>query len=199
MNWEEHLRSEVVNSLAPDPWNSSWNQVPRFGGQMAVEYEVGELLSAVVRATKPEIVIETGTYKGFSTLMIASALKRNKRGHLYTIDLNDWKVVEECRRFECDPYVTFIKSDSKSALCELRKTLSKVDLLWLDADHTLRAVLDEMEAAMPMIRPGTIIAFHDTILFPEEGQAIEELKRRFPNWESMAFRTSRGFHLMKAT
>lgn len=199
MNWEERLRSEVLNGLAPDPWNSSWKQVPRFGGQMAVEYEVGELLAAIVRATKPEIVIETGSYKGFSTLMIASALKRNERGHLYTIDINDWKVSEECQRFELDSFVTFIKADSRLALRELAKKIQKVDFLWLDADHTMQSVLDEVAASTSLIKPGTILAFHDTILFPEERQAIEELKRRFPGWESMAFVTSRGFHLMRAT
>lgn len=197
MSWEEQLHSEIYSGVIQDPWNGKWKQVPRFGGQMAVELEVGELLRALVRATKPEIVIETGTYKGFSTLMIASALKHNDLGHLYTIDLNDWNVIDECRKFELDSFVTFIKSDSSVAIQGLLRTIKKIDFLWLDADHTTQAVLNEVSAAMPGLKPGTLIAMHDTILFPEESLAIENLKRKFPNWESLAFVTARGFHLMR--
>lgn len=197
MTWDERLNSEIIESLAPDPWNSLWSQVPRFGGQMAVELEVGELLAALVRATKPEVVIETGTYKGFSTLMIAAALKRNDRGHLYTIDINDHRVMDECRSFELDSWVTFIQSDSELAIQSLVGKVGKIDFLWLDADHTKKSVLNEVSAAIPSLRPGTIIAFHDTTLFPEEGLAIQELRRKFPSWESLAFVTARGFHLMR--
>lgn len=197
MNWEDRLRAEVCDGLAPDPWNHLWRQVPRFGNQMAVELEVGELLAGIVRAMKPKIIIETGTYKGFSTLMIASALKRNERGHLYTIDLNDWKVLEECRKFELDSFVTFIQGDSRLAIRELIAKIDNVDFLWLDADHTKKSILEELEAALPAIRPGALIAFHDTILFKEEADAIKEIEHRFPTWQSIGFTTARGFHLMK--
>lgn len=197
MNWESRLQAEVSAGLAPDPWNPAWRQVPRFGAQMAVELEVGELLAGIVRATKPKVIIETGTYKGFSTLMIASALKRNEMGHLYTMDLNDWNVLEECRKFELDPFVTFIKGDSRLVIREILPKIEKIDFLWLDADHTKKSIVDELEAALPALRPGTLVAFHDTILFQEEADAIKEIEVRFPEWQSIGFRTSRGFHLMK--
>lgn len=199
LNWEERLRSEVMNGIAPDLWNAGWKQVPRFGGAMAVELEVGELLSGIVRATKPERVIETGTHKGFSTLMIASALKRNELGHLYTIDRMDFNVMEECRQFELDQYVTFIKDDSRRALRELTNKIGKIDLIVLDSEHSRLSVCEEIDAALPGIKPGTIIAIHDTIIFPEEKLAIEVIRQKFPSWESIGFTTSRGFHLMRAT
>lgn len=199
LSWEERLRSEVMNGVAPDLWNAGWKQVPRFGGAMAVELEVGELLSGIVRATKPEKVVETGTHKGFSTLMIASALKRNELGHLYTIDRTDFKVIEECQKFELGQYVTFIQEDSRVALRELSKKIGKIDLVFLDSEHTKLFLREELDAVLPSIRPGTIIAFHDTIIFPEEKAAIEEIKLKFPSWESISFTTSRGFQLMRAT
>lgn len=195
---EDRLRDTIFSGLEPDPWNAMWKQVPKYGGQIAVELEVGELLSAMVRATKPEIVVETGTFLGFSSLMIASALKRNERGHLYTIDRHDFNVMAEMRKFELDSWATFVHSDSRAALSELVKRVGKIDLLWLDSEAEKTLVLEELEAAMPAIRPGTIIAFHDTIYAPEVESAISEIEQRFPRWQSLSFKTSRGFHLMKA-
>gem|GEM_PF-4501569 len=48
------------------------------------------VIYSVVRATKPEIVVETGVNNGISTYFILSALERNDSGLLYSIDIKEW-------------------------------------------------------------------------------------------------------------
>lgn len=43
---------------------------------------------AIVRATRPQLVVETGTDKGLGSLVLASALLRNGAGRLTTVDIN---------------------------------------------------------------------------------------------------------------
>lgn len=194
---DEKLAREIYGSATPDCWNKEWKQVGRFGGGMAIELEVGEFLNALVRMTKPAVVVETGTHKGFSTLMIAQALKANGKGHLYTADLEDHGVAKECEQFGVASFVTFTKGDSAAVISKLSPAVKNIDFLWLDADHSMEAVIKELNAALPMLRKGTLVAFHDVITDPREAKAIEEIRKRFPTWEYLNFITARGFALMR--
>lgn len=198
MIWHEELFKQIQASVAPDCWNPKWRQVNRFGGGMAVELEVGEFLNALTRMTKPEVVVETGTHKGFSTLMIAHALRVNGFGHVHTVDLKDYGVTGELAKFDLSAWATFHVGDSASVIHELVKKIKRIDFLWLDADHATASVLKELEAAMPSVKPGTLIAFHDTKTDPREAAAVLETRKRFPKWECLEFVTARGFVLMKA-
>ena len=52
----------------------------------SVECETGELLNAFVRRLKPINVLETGTYKGWSSAYMAEGLRENRMGNLITIE-----------------------------------------------------------------------------------------------------------------
>src|SRR5438270_2634136 len=60
---------------------------------MTAEVEVLEFLRTVVTTIKPELVVETGTFTGISTLWIAEGLKANGRGRIITCEF-DPKVYE---------------------------------------------------------------------------------------------------------
>lgn len=194
---DSKLSHEIYSSATPDCWNKEWRQVGRFGGGMAIELEVGEFLNALVRMTKPAIVVETGTHKGFSTLMVAQALKANGKGHLYTFDLTDYGVLKECEQFGVGSFVTFTKGDSAVGISKLSPRVKNIDFLWLDADHSTEAVIKELNAALPMLRKGTLVAFHDIITDVREAKAVLEIRKRFPAWEYINFITARGFALMR--
>lgn len=51
------------------------------------EYGWREFLYLVVRAVKPKIMIETGSFDGLSTAVILLGMDKNNRGTLFTIDL----------------------------------------------------------------------------------------------------------------
>ncbi len=54
--------------------------------EMAVEVEVAELLYALVRAAKPELVVEAGTGRGIASVFLAEALRDNGLGWLVSFE-----------------------------------------------------------------------------------------------------------------
>jgi Methyltransferase domain len=62
------------------------------------------LLYCVIRATRPDVVLETGVAQGVSTRFALEALKQNGRGSLVSVDL---RATEAPSRAEADP--TFVK------------------------------------------------------------------------------------------
>jgi predicted O-methyltransferase YrrM len=194
----QKLIDEIKGNIQPDYVNGRYSQIKSLGDGSAIELEIGELLYSLIRATKPGVVVETGTNKGFSGLMIADALRANGHGHLYTIDHLDFGASERFKNFSLDHLTTLMHMNSVAALGELAKTLAgKVDFLWLDADHATKAVLAELDAALPLLAPKAYIAFHDTTLFKTEHDAICQIRQRFPSWEYVRIISARGFDLMR--
>lgn len=196
---QRDLEREILSSLSPDGWKDRWSQVNRFGGGHAVECEVGELLHSFVRATKPNVVVETGTHKGFSSLMIAAALKQNGSGRLYTIDLEDHGVNAELAKFGFGSIATFIKGDGKIVIKELVSKVGAIDFLFLDADHSTESVLSEFEAGRAALRPGSYIAFHDSLTDVREAAAVARIVQENPRWQHLHFTTARGFDIVRVT
>jgi predicted O-methyltransferase YrrM len=59
-----------------------------FGASAAEDRDPAcRLLYYVTRALRPRVVVETGVFDGFSTAFILKALRDNRRGDLYSIDL----------------------------------------------------------------------------------------------------------------
>lgn len=85
---------EAIEELASDRWLIDHVRVATEGagrsGLYDKEARFGRRLGwyALVRLTRPELVIETGTDKGLGALAIARALQRNGTGRLITMDIN---------------------------------------------------------------------------------------------------------------
>lgn len=194
--FDQELQDVIQKSLEPDPWDGRWKGVGAFGGGYAVEVEVAELLHGFVRAIKPKVVVETGTHKGFSALVIAKALQQNGEGHLYTVDMKDHQARALLQKFGVAQFVTVSNMHSSQFLRAVHKDVV-IDLLWLDADHTKEAVLEEFTIAAPHLRAGSYIGFHDTIIDPREDAAVQEIRKRNPSWDYIRCVTARGFDLMR--
>src|SRR5262249_40969851 len=61
------------------------------GTYMPISRQAGELLYILVRAGRPNIVVEFGTSYGISTIYLAAAVADNDRGHLVSTELNTAK------------------------------------------------------------------------------------------------------------
>ena len=59
---------------------------------MPISPEAGQLLYALVRASRPETVVEFGTSFGISTIHLAAAVTDNGAGHVVTTELSTAKV-----------------------------------------------------------------------------------------------------------
>src|ERR1700692_5048891 len=89
----DRLQPEYHRATPECPHPERW----RMFDSMTAEAEVLEFVRTVVTTTKPELVVETGTFSGISTLWIAEGLKANGRGRVITCEF-DSKYTRTLRR-----------------------------------------------------------------------------------------------------
>ncbi|KAB2939026.1 MAG: class I SAM-dependent methyltransferase [Hyphomicrobium sp.] len=132
----------------------------------------------LIYALNPRSVLEVGTHVGASTFHIARALRAAAPdGTLTTVDISDvndpqsgaWVSVglnraprDMLAALDCARHVTFVVRPS---LEFMTATNEKYDFIFLDGDHSARAVYLETAAALRLLRPGGLILLHD--FYPE--------------------------------
>ncbi|MFO7990728.1 MAG: class I SAM-dependent methyltransferase [Thermoplasmata archaeon] len=116
------------------------------------------LLYSFIRETKPDMMVETGVCNGLSSVIMLTAMERNGKGKLYSVDLpvkageiegknaavippgmeSGWMVPEGLRdRWELYLGNTFYK------LPMLFDGISKIDIFLHDSEHTYEAMMFE--------------------------------------------------------
>src|SRR5437868_15522774 len=88
----DRLEPEYHRPTPECPHPERW----RMFDSMTAEAEVLEFLRTVVTTIKPELVVETGTFSGISTLWIAEGLKANGCGRVVSCEF-DPKVYQNAR------------------------------------------------------------------------------------------------------
>ena len=122
------------------------------------EVEVLDFLYTLVRLTKPQRVLETGTWLGRSAIAIASALRDNGIGHLVTIELNGEAAEVAARNIDDAGLTTFVTLRVADSLAiELSETY---ELALFDSDIPIRPA--EFCRFYDRLKPGAIVLFHDT-------------------------------------
>lgn len=170
--------------------NDYWGKV--LGGN-AVEVEIGELLFGLVRSSKPQVLIETGTNNGYSTLCIIEALRQNGFGYLYTFDTCNFdRIIPDTTSY--NKYYQFILGDSLKEGKKLLNRINNVDFIFLDSSHETQHVINEFKLFYPILKPGGIICFHDTILVNQENWAVRYVKDRY-DINIIRIFSSRGFDI----
>jgi predicted O-methyltransferase YrrM len=124
---------------------------------MTAEVEVLEFLRCVVTTIKPEVVVETGTFSGISTLWIAEGLKANGRGKVVTCEYDPVVYANAKQRFESSELSRWIECRNQSSL-EM-KVDGTIDLLFSDSDMPIRE--QEVRRFLPQINPYGLILMHD--------------------------------------
>lgn len=119
---------------------------------MAIEFETGELLYALVRAAKPSLVIESGTGNGYATEFMAVALIENgKNGRLVTFETDGGFRERTAKKLEHLPFVEFREGTGEG-------TDLHADFVFVDCAGALRLPVIEFWLTHPD-RPLTVI--HD--------------------------------------
>lgn len=141
----------------------------------AMTQEEGELLYALVRATKPKSCIETGTHAGLSASYIGSALKENGCGFLHTYDPFDYNAPANLQQFS--GWIEYHKNKGIEA-----KIDSPIDFLFIDGYHEKEEVLMEFLYFKPYLAPNALVVFHDcwdsapdAVAFADVNGAVREL------------------------
>jgi len=124
---------------------------------MTAEVEVLDFLRALVTTIKPELVVETGTFSGLSTLRIAEGLKANGFGRIITCEYDAKVFAQAKKRFEDSGLGEWIDARSTSSL-EM-KVDGQIDLLFCDSDTPIRE--QEVRRFLPQVNPCGLILMHD--------------------------------------
>lgn len=135
-----------------------------------------ELTWLAEQASQAQVVVEVGAWKGRSTMALADHCP----GRVYTIDTWSGPCLTEGGRVH--PVKTAVSGDFRRhlrahlasgrvrALCvpsrlglpRLARRMGRVaDLVFLDGDHRKRALAADIAAALPLVKPGGVLAGHD--------------------------------------
>ncbi|MEU9818280.1 class I SAM-dependent methyltransferase [Pseudonocardia alni] len=143
-----------------------------------------ELTYLLLRHHRPSQVVEVGTYYGWSTTWILSALRDNGSGHLQSFDLVDHVCGTVPEELSAGRW-TFHRGD-------LRETVEKVPAdtgyLFVDADHGRRFARWYLEHLFGRIATGTPTSVHDVFHLPrarpftEGSEVLRHLERSGTGW-----------------
>jgi predicted O-methyltransferase YrrM len=127
---------------------------------MPVTREAGRLLYSLVRATKPQIVVEFGMSFGLSALHLASAVRDNGFGRVVTTELSAAKVEAATKTFAetgLDDVITVLAGD---ALETLKTVEGDIGLVLLDGWKEL--YLPVVKLLEPQLATGALLVADNT-------------------------------------
>jgi predicted O-methyltransferase YrrM len=144
------LESELTPPSAHCPSPHLWHA----HDGMATEVEVLELVGAFVRALQPEVVVETGTHRGFGAEAIGRALEANGHGHLFTLEIDEGLHAEAFERTRGLPVTCLLLSSADFI------PPAPIDFAWFDSETNLRVA--EYHQFRPFMHDRSLVGFHDT-------------------------------------
>jgi predicted O-methyltransferase YrrM len=124
---------------------------------MTAEIEVLDFLRTMVMTTKPELIVETGTFSGISTIWLAEGLKANGMGKIITCEFDPVVYEKAKERIEQSAVRDWIELRNESSL-EM-KVNGQIDLFFSDSDPPIRE--KEVRRYLPQINPYGVILMHD--------------------------------------
>lgn len=147
------LQPEYHRATPECPHPERWSMYD----SMTAEVEVLEFLRTVVTTIKPELVVETGTFSGISTLWIAEGLRHNGRGKVITCEFDPQVFANAQQRFASSELAPWIECRNQSSL-EMN-IVGRIDLLFSDSDMPIRE--QEVRRFLPQMNPHGLILMHD--------------------------------------
>lgn len=151
---------DVLRELRSDTMDLPMGQV------MQVMPEEGQLLGLLIRLVHARVVVEVGTFTGYSTLCMARALPAG--GKVITCDISaKWPrfAAPYWQRAGVADRIDVRIGDARATMAALRDELGTptVDLVFIDADKA--SYREYYELALELLRPGGLIVLDNTVFF----------------------------------
>ncbi len=124
---------------------------------MTAEVEVLEFLRTLVTTIKPNLVVETGTFLGVSTIWIAEALRVNGFGRIVSCEYDSQVFAAAKEKIDASEFRDLIDLRNESSL-EMSVD-GTIDLFFSDSDMPIRE--QEVRRYLPQISPFGLILMHD--------------------------------------
>jgi len=159
----------------------------------------GQLLYNLAKKCDRGAIVEVGSWKGKSTIWLASGSKKGKKAIVYAIDPHigspeHHKMFGKVWTFEefkknikkagvDDIIVPMVKKSEEAA-----KNFDKpVGLAFIDGAHEYDMVALDYSLWFPKMVDGGVMAFHDTILSPGPAKLVEEKLCRSSRFKNISF------------
>jgi glycosyltransferase involved in cell wall biosynthesis/predicted O-methyltransferase YrrM len=172
-----------------------------------IESEIRSFLS-LARDIKPKYMLEIGTANGGNLFLLSNIV--HPGGIVMSIDLpgGDFgggyfsRKQSLFKKFTgTDRSIFLVRGNShdNESLRKIETVLrkEKLDLLFIDGDHTYEGVKSDFEMYSPLVRSGGIIAFHDIANPPAENYGVkkfwDEIKGSYEHKEIIADQNQSGF------
>ena len=136
----------------------------------SIRYNEGNILYNICKELKPKVVLELGTFHGFSSAYFLSAIKDNSCGFLYSVDPHvehieiahkhlkniskDYKLIQAFSSYIPPKYTS----------CDYAIELDwdkPIDLLFVDGAHDFKSVIADLNKFVPYVSSGGLILCHD--------------------------------------
>lgn len=132
------------------------------------------LLLSHLDRSKDEVIVETGTNEGCTTIILAQALiDSGVSGHIHSFELeadNVRKAKANLDAASLSGVVTIHEGDVHNTLPMIAASLQNIRFAFLDASHLLRDVMFEFETILPCLADDAIVLFDNTYCIAEPGE-----------------------------
>jgi predicted O-methyltransferase YrrM len=164
-----HDLAEVLD----DAWQAT-KKVPGFLG----EDEARFLGMVAACAPSQGSIVEIGSFKGKSTVMLAKVAKHCRLGPVVAIDPHNFNdpEFEEFRKVPnattYDDFLGNLEAAGVSDMVDVRRNFSNevaaswdgpIRFLWIDGDHTYAGAKADFDGFLPHVSPYGVVAFHDAL------------------------------------
>lgn len=161
---ETDLDSYVDSHISPEPEHlkrlTRESYLRLVNGRMCSGHLQGRLLKMLTQLCSPKLVLELGTFSGYSALCIAEGLPEG--GRLVTIEADDEMEDFIRRQLAGAPYSAKIELRIGDALEVCREFADgSVDMIFIDADK--RQYPEYLEESHRLLRPGGLIIADNTL------------------------------------
>jgi cephalosporin hydroxylase len=167
-NIVEEFRTVYLNSLVWAQGQTTWLGVPVSKCPLDLW-----IYQEVLGQVRPDVVVETGTYLGGSTLFMAGIMDNLQKGRIITIDLNKFQVPQH-------PRIIYLNGSSVAPeiFAQVNSLINPGErvLVILDSDHSREHVLNEMRLYANLVDVGSYLIVEDTNM-PGPAEAVEEFMK----------------------
>ena len=125
---------------------------------MTAEVEVLEFLRCLMTTVKPNLVVETGTFLGVSTVYMAEGLKKNGFGKIITCEPDAEVFAKAKEKIDSSGLKKWIDYRRESSLN--LKVSGIIDVLFCDSLPELRE--PEVRHFLPQVNPNGLVLLHDS-------------------------------------
>jgi predicted O-methyltransferase YrrM len=148
-------------------------QHPRLKTAFSIKSHVtpDERYTLFTLAENKKNILEIGSYLGCSACCFGARMAEQNSGTIYCIDTwnNDAMTEGEKDTFqtfrdntkEFTPFIVPVRGFSTDVVPQIRQSVSSLDLLFIDGDHSYEGAKNDWEAYKDFLHSGSVVVFHD--------------------------------------